>query len=292
MEWFIGKGRRKDKDSPTPPISDEQKQYLEESCLRQRVIDADFHQLVKLPSNLDTNEWLATHTISFFNHVNLMYGVVSEYCTPETCSSMVGPDNVQYHSQDEKGKKVKQTAPQYIDNMMSYIQKSVTDESVFPTKFGQDFPSCFCDTIRKIHRYLFHVLAHLYHSHYGLLAQLGLQGHLNTLFMHFMVFSTHFHLIDEKETDVLQDLHKGLLRAMQDPNENSEKVRSNEGDGDVPQTQSGRGSSQEIDSAGVLSDKSRSPTEFRSKSGSENGSVAREDALGQKGRVLVDIPPT
>ena len=56
------KGRRKDKDSPTPPISDEQKQYLEESCLRQRVIDADFVKLVQLPPSLDCNEWLATHS--------------------------------------------------------------------------------------------------------------------------------------------------------------------------------------------------------------------------------------
>ncbi|KAK7089126.1 hypothetical protein V1264_024892 [Littorina saxatilis] len=89
-----GKGRRKDKDSPTPPICEEQKQYLEESCLRERVIEADFIKLVQLPPSLDSNEWLATHTISFFNHVNLMYGVVSEYCTSESCASMIGPDNV------------------------------------------------------------------------------------------------------------------------------------------------------------------------------------------------------
>ena len=43
----------------------------------------------------------------------------------------------QYHWQDEKGKKLKQSAPQYIDHMMSYVQKSVTDESQFPTKFGE-----------------------------------------------------------------------------------------------------------------------------------------------------------
>ncbi|XP_076471988.1 MOB kinase activator 2-like isoform X2 [Babylonia areolata] len=228
------KGRRKDKDSPTPPINDEQKQYLEEECLRQRVIDADFVKLVQLPPSLDSNEWLATHTISFFNHVNLMYGVVSEYCTSDSCSSMVGPDNVQYHWQDEKGKKVKQSAPQYIDHMMSYIQKSVTDESLFPTKFGQEFPAGFPDTIRKIHRYLFHVLAHMYHSHYALMVTLGMHGHLNTLFSHFMVFSVHFQLLVDKEAEVLMDLHKGLLKAMQDPNQNTDSSAAKDGSPEQP----------------------------------------------------------
>ena len=29
--------------------------------------------------------------IGFFEHVNLIYGTVSEYCTPTTCPDMVGP---------------------------------------------------------------------------------------------------------------------------------------------------------------------------------------------------------
>lgn len=297
---FGQKGRRKDKDSPTPPISDEQKQYLEENCIRQRVIDADFFKLVELPPSLDNNEWLATHTISFFNHVNLMYGAVSEYCTAESCATMVGPDNVQYHWQDEKGKKLKQSAPQYIDHMMSYIQKSVTDESLFPTKFGQEFPSTFLETVRKINRYLFHVLAHIYHSHYALMVTLGLHGHLNTLFTHFMVFSAQFHLLDTKETDVLQDLHKGLIKAMQDPNQNSEKSRRDGTPEDEEPTSpigaSCVASEKEMTCAGQTvfsSDKTRSGLE-KNRSGSENGAAATGFGLRGSGgsNTLVDIPST
>ncbi|KAK3800223.1 hypothetical protein RRG08_064332 [Elysia crispata] len=58
------KGRRKDKDSPTPPgLGEEQKEYLQEDNLRERVSDADFFKLVAIPPYLDLNEWLATHIL-------------------------------------------------------------------------------------------------------------------------------------------------------------------------------------------------------------------------------------
>lgn len=43
----------------------------------------------------------------------------------------------QYYWHDERGKKVKCTAPQYVDFVMSSVQKLVTDEDVFPTKYGR-----------------------------------------------------------------------------------------------------------------------------------------------------------
>lgn len=38
---------------------------------------------------------------------------------------------------DEKGKKTKVAAPQYIDYVMTFIQKTITDENIFPTKYGK-----------------------------------------------------------------------------------------------------------------------------------------------------------
>ena len=61
MFVFFRKGRRKEKDSPTP-IADEYKQYLEEDFIRDRITDADLETLVELPPDLDSNEWLATHS--------------------------------------------------------------------------------------------------------------------------------------------------------------------------------------------------------------------------------------
>jgi len=41
-----------------------------------------------------------------------------------------------YYWYDERGKKTKCTAPQYIDLVMTFVQKLVTDEEIFPTKYG------------------------------------------------------------------------------------------------------------------------------------------------------------
>ena len=43
----------------------------------------------------------------------------------------------QYFWADEKGKKIKTTAPQYVDYVMTYIQKTLNEESVFPSKPGE-----------------------------------------------------------------------------------------------------------------------------------------------------------
>lgn len=220
----LWKGRRKDKDSPTPPTQEEYRQYLEDQCLKERLIDADFYKLVALPHSLDYNEWCATHTISFFNHVNLMYGVISEFCTQEGCSSMSGPGNVQYYWYDEKGKKYKYTAGQYVDYVTTYIQKMISDETLFPTKYGQVFPNSFESIVKKIHKFLFQVLAHIYHAHYKELVMLSIHGHLNTLFTHFMVFNIQFDLIDDKDSDTLNDLVKALIKHLPDPNQNDGTV--------------------------------------------------------------------
>lgn len=45
-----------------------------------------------------------------------------------------------YYWYDEKGKKSKCTAPQYVDFVMSSVQKLVTDEDIFPTKYGEYNP--------------------------------------------------------------------------------------------------------------------------------------------------------
>ena len=42
----------------------------------------------------------------------------------------------QYTWIDDKGKKIRLAAPQYIDYVMTYAQRTVNDDSIFPTKFG------------------------------------------------------------------------------------------------------------------------------------------------------------
>ncbi len=39
----------------------------------------DLKETVKLPKDEELNDWIAVHVVDFFNRINLLYGVVSEY---------------------------------------------------------------------------------------------------------------------------------------------------------------------------------------------------------------------
>uniref|UniRef100_A0A7N9CB15 MOB kinase activator 2 n=1 Tax=Macaca fascicularis TaxID=9541 RepID=A0A7N9CB15_MACFA len=132
----------------------------------------------------------------------------AEFCLQEATGSFC--TGRQYYWYDERGKKVKCTAPQYVDFVMSSVQKLVTDEDVFPTKYGREFPSSFESLVRKICRHLFHVLAHIYWAHFKETLALELHGHLNTLYVHFILFAREFNLLDPKETAIMDDLTEVL----------------------------------------------------------------------------------
>lgn len=79
-----------------------------------------------------------------------------------------------------------------------------------PRVAGREFPSSFEALVRKICRYLFHVLAHIYSAHFKETLALELHGHLNTLYVHFILFAREFNLLDPKETAVMDDLTEAL----------------------------------------------------------------------------------
>ncbi|XP_050809707.1 MOB kinase activator 2 isoform X2 [Gopherus flavomarginatus] len=198
---------RKSKGKPNgkKPVPEEKKLYLEPEYTKLRITDFEFKELVMLPREIDLNEWLASNTTTFFHHINLQYSTISEFCTGESCQTMA-VCNTQYYWYDERGKKIKCTAPQYVDFVMSSVQKLVTDEDVFPTKYGKEFPNSFESLVKKICKYLFHVLAHIYSSHFKESLALELHGHLNTLYTHFILFIREFNLVDPKETTIMDDL--------------------------------------------------------------------------------------
>lgn len=84
--------------------------------------------------NMKCNSFAA---LALFDHVNLLYGTVSEFCTAASCADMTGPGGRTYAWYDERGKKSRVAAPQYVDYVMTYTQKTVNDETIFPTKYGK-----------------------------------------------------------------------------------------------------------------------------------------------------------
>ncbi|KAI5632950.1 mob1/phocein family domain-containing protein [Phthorimaea operculella] len=111
---------------------------------------------------------------------------------------------------DERGKKCRLSAPQYVDYVMTYTQKTVNDETIFPTKYANEFPAGFGAVVRRVVRLLFHVVAHLYAAHFRSLALLRLHAHLHLTFAHLSALDQRYALIDHKETEVLRDLEVAL----------------------------------------------------------------------------------
>lgn len=135
--------------------------------------------------------------------------------------------------------------------------------------------------MKRIHKYLFHVLAHMYHAHYKLLRQLGLHAHLNTLFTHFMVFTSKFDLVQDKESDILLLLFSLLLKNLADPNQNP-KLREGLGLGDAvlgpPHDKSADISSTAEDSQKATSEPTPTTASHEHSNGGDNLSACDNDS--------------
>ena len=147
----------------------------------------------------------------YFDQINVLYGAIADHCTPQTCPTMNAPGNNQFYWFDEKGKKLKYPAPQYIDTSLTYVAKLVSDESLFPTKTGHPFPNQFDAYVKKIHKQLFHIMAHMYHSHYKELLHLKLNSYVNSIYLHFYLFNRNFNILDEKDIEIMDALNKSLI---------------------------------------------------------------------------------
>ncbi|KAI5480648.1 hypothetical protein MNV49_007575 [Pseudohyphozyma bogoriensis] len=147
---------------------------------------------VLLPEGEDLNEWLAVHTVDFFNQINMLYGTITEFCTPQECPIMCAGPRFEYLWTDAVNykKPTKFSAPEYVDLLMNWVQGMLDDEAIFPSKIGVPFPKNFQSTIKSIVRRLFRVYAHMYNHHFAQLCALSIEAHINTSYRHFLLFIT------------------------------------------------------------------------------------------------------
>ncbi|KAG6890262.1 hypothetical protein C0992_002528 [Termitomyces sp. T32_za158] len=115
--------------------------------------------------------------VDFFNHLNMLYGTITEFCTAQECPMMsAGPRYEYLWEGGEKYKRpTKLPAPEYVDALMNWAQSLLDDEAVFPNKIGVSFPRNFRDTVRSIVRRLFRVYAHIYSNHFDQICALGIE---------------------------------------------------------------------------------------------------------------------
>lgn len=213
MEWLIGiTGRNKVPSSSsavnTPRrVDDIQKPYISDKTLVGKISKDDLKETVQLPTGVDPNEWLATNTLSFFNHISMMRDSLQDFCTTQTCSNISNGTPMIWH---DKGKKIRLSAPEYIDLVVTQVQRYITDEGVFPTDYDMTFPQNFQSVIKKVFRLLFHVLVHIYQVHYNDMDALQQSNILNTVFIHFMYFQTEHGILEQKDLSPFDDLIKSL----------------------------------------------------------------------------------
>lgn len=165
----------------------------------------DLKETVKLPKEEELNDWIAVHVVDFFNRINLLYGVISENCTDESCPIMSGGPKYEYLwcDHDQYKKPTHLSAPKYISLLMEWIEKQINDETLFPVQVGVPFPKNFQSMCKKLLSRLFRVFVHVYIHHFDRITQIGAEAHVNTCYKHFVYFVTEFNLLRKEEIEPL-----------------------------------------------------------------------------------------
>lgn len=180
-------------------------------------------QAVKLPQDEDINEWLAIHVVDFYNQINMLYGAITEFCSPATCPRMIATEEYEYLWQESSSnnaapnlslpkKPVSLPACEYIENLMNWVQGFFDNDNIFPSKIGAPFPQQFPTLVKTIFKRLFRIYAHIYCHHFHEISELGLQSHLNTSLKHYVLFANEFQLISQKDYGPLEDLVDTMLK--------------------------------------------------------------------------------
>jgi len=183
----------------------------EEDMLKDQTLRA----AVKLPPGEDLREWLAVNTVDFYNQINMLYGVLVQRCTNETCPKMSAGPRFEYLWAD--GKKIKQaiavSAPEYVEYLMTWVHEQLDDPAIFPSETGVPFPKTFVSVVKQIFKRLFRVYAHIYHCHFPEVVGLKTEAHLNTSFKHLAYFIQEFDLVTPADLTPLQELIDTFLPA-------------------------------------------------------------------------------
>ena len=110
--------------------------------------------LCKLSGHLLT---IYDKVVDFYNQINLLYGSITEFCSPQSCPEMKASDEYimpkpwmfcpilnaprfEYLWQDSENYKrpTKMPAPEYIEHLMAWVQGNIDNESMFPSRIGED----------------------------------------------------------------------------------------------------------------------------------------------------------
>lgn len=105
-------------------------------------------------------------------------------------------------------------APAYIEQLMAWVQSTIDNEAVMPSRIGVPFPKNFPSLMKQIFKRMYRVYAHIYCHHYPVIRELGLEPHLNTSFKQYVLFIDEHSLASGKDFwGPLGDLVESMLRS-------------------------------------------------------------------------------
>jgi len=170
---------------------------------------------VKLKQDTSLEDWLAVHVVDFMNRIDLLYGLVKDACTFESCPKMSGGLKYEYKWADDGDYKKPTALPArtYIELLFEWVDQQIHDENIFPTDCEVEFPKNFKEICMKILSRMYRVFVHVYIHHFDKIKEmdhLNAEAHLNTLFKHFYFFVTEFNLLSERDLEPLAELVKNI----------------------------------------------------------------------------------
>ncbi|KDO32830.1 hypothetical protein SPRG_02523 [Saprolegnia parasitica CBS 223.65] len=165
----------------------------------------DVLEAVQLPPGFAKLEWIAVHVVDFFNEVSLLYGTISELCTPSSCAAMTAGPCYTYLWADDGGVPTACSASAYVDKLLRWVEVQIENPTLFPSGTLAP-PSSMETSARNILKRLFRVYAHIYHSHLADFVALHAESHLNFSFKRFVFFVLEFDLVEKKELNALRKL--------------------------------------------------------------------------------------
>jgi MOB kinase activator 1 len=122
---------------------------------------------VELPEGEDLNEWFAVNTIEFYNDINLLYGMLVEFCTGESCPVMSAGPKYEYLWADGTNVKtpLKVSAAEYIEYLMTWVENQLNNETIFPSQVGKYY---FIKITPNFYSFTIYLLkfSHLYQYRY------------------------------------------------------------------------------------------------------------------------------
>lgn len=206
-------------NSPNSPdelgtiLSSEIPNYLQSDNCSQFIYlphNVNYEKMIVSPSYIDNNEWIASNVIGLFENVNNVYEAIYDLCA---CNSI----QTNFIHPDERGKRVKQTARQYLDGLLSQCYEFIESDKIFPKKFGDKFPNNYRETVATILRNLLQCIIHLYLSHFEDFIILEFVPHLNSITKHLFLFTSKHGFIEEKCFDPVRNLYELFLSVSDNP---------------------------------------------------------------------------